>query len=210
MMLARNKFHIYAASQIVCCRTWQPIKFVWTKTILGFGKLGENCLLDAVPLSDILEIDLMQESFGSTSLQNRGSDEGGDDGGEKTQALLKSSSIAIPRVLRNATSKLNWPNDRPKDARGSFVLSPANSNNLSISTEEGGYNSGRKYYIHVNTDEERREIVQLLTKKFKAAKKMKEAKGRLKRMKEKLHRITTSNPFQYFFAMLIMTVSQPL
>lgn len=151
-----------------------------------------------MPLSDISEVNLMQDASWSASFgPNVGHQERDVDEDKKDKSLFKTNSIAKSfKALRSSTGGSN-----------EGIAMTLTSNNLLIVTEEGGYNSGRKYYIQTNSDSERREIADLLTVKFKAAKKSQEIKSRHKRMKENILRITSSNPFQYFFAMLIFAVS---
>ena len=185
--------------------TWQPIKLVWTKSIVAFGKAGEKSLFDAVPLSDISEVTLMQDISGPASIGTSvGSNERGGDDSMKEASQNKSKAFAIPRKVRRMSSVGN--NENPVKTPSA---PPAASNNLLIVTEEDGYNSGRKYYIQANSEFERRQIIDNLTSVYKAAKKSKEFLSRHKRMKENLLQITTSDPFQYFFAMLILAVSLP-
>ena len=120
--------------------------------------------------------------------------------------LKRSSTFGVPRILRKSNANESDERLNVASAKGSFSLLNSATYNLMIVTEEDGYNSGRKYCIQTDAEAERREIVELLTHKYKAAKKSKEAKSRFKKMRERIHRITTSDPFQYFFAMLIMVV----
>ncbi len=75
-----------------------------------------------------------------------------------------------------------------------------------IMTDDKGYNSGRKYYFQANSDFQRREIVDILGARSKAARISKEAKGKLERIRERVGDIIKSDPFQYFFAFLIAMV----
>ncbi len=77
---------------------------------------------------------------------------------------------------------------------------------LSIMTADDGYNSGRKYYFQANSDAERREIIDILAARSKAARLSKEAKGKIERIREIVGDVIKSNPFQYFFAFLIAMV----
>jgi hypothetical protein len=178
--------------------SWQPIILVWTKTIVAFGKAGEKCLIDAVPLSDISEVGLMQEISGPAGL-----------GGSSLSPNERGGDDAPNHALQSIAHSLAKPRKVQRNLSVGMSEGTVASNNFFLVTEEEGYNSGRKYYIQANSDTERREIIEMLTKVFKAAKKAKELQSRYARVKEKLHRITSSNQFQYFFAMLILAVSPP-
>ena len=178
-------------------RSWQKIKLAWTKAIIAFGKVAENRLIDAVPLSEIAHIHAMQDSnsslpFAPGSAPKEIRDLAPASGTQSNLSML-GKSMAFSGFRKDSTSL-----SEAQIAKGFTLI---------LMTDECGYNSGRKYYIQTNSDADRREIIQVLGKKCKAAKQSKNAKSRLDSVKATVRRLTTSNPFQYFFAMLIVAVS---
>ena len=150
--------------------------------------------MDAIPLEEISNIHAMQD-FKSKEADNAT----GSVSRPRIHSLLDNASNRI-RALRKPDRE-DRSADRPAAAQ---VVAPTHC--IAITTEEGGYNSGRKYYLKASSEAERREIVQRLTRKYRAVRKSVEAKGRLRQIQDRALRLTSSRPFQYFFATLIITV----
>ena len=127
-------------------------------------------------------------------------------------SAMKSASVGISRVTSRVLRKRS--STELESPSSSKVFSDSQSNpsavsptySISIATVANGYNSGRRYYIRANSDAERREIVSQLTTKSRIARKSREAKGRLERVRDRVRLLVTSTPFQYLFAILITGV----
>ena len=198
--------------------SWQPIKIAWTKSIIALGKLGEDTLIDAVPIDEVSEIHNMQEGSSIISVSHctasqveKGSSIADMSNLENHQSnskpsLLHQPSMWIPCLSRNgldssknltALQSKQAPVVMPKLAAGCVTV---------IMTDDKGYNSGRKYYFQAKCDADRREIVDILAAKTKTARLSKEAKGKIQRIRERVSVLTKSDMFQYFFAFLIAMV----
>ncbi len=122
------------------------------------------------------------------------------------------------RVSQTHQATMRMPRITRKTSESSKSLSGIQSNDgppgplgkglpvMLIITDENGYNSGRKYYFQTKSDADRREIVEVLAARSKAARTSKEAKGRLQKIRERVSVVTKSDMFQYFFAFLITMV----
>ena len=66
------------------------------------------------------------------------------------------------------------------------------------------YNSGRKYYIKTDSEDNHKKILVMLTEKAKKARSIKEAKTRLQKVRDSAAVVYASSPFQYLFAFLIV------
>ena len=66
------------------------------------------------------------------------------------------------------------------------------------------YNSGRKYYIKTDSEANYNKVMEMLTKKAKKARSIKEAKTRLQKVRDRAAVVYASSPFQYLFAFLIL------
>jgi hypothetical protein len=194
--------------------SWQPIKLAWTKTIIALGKLGEDTLIDAVPLDEVSDIHVMQEGSSMTPLpiQIEKSSSAADLENSQTksnQSLKHQSSMWMPRMSKkmlNSSKNLSAPqlNDAQPPCIGKGLTAGPM---MLIMTDENGYNSGRKYYFQTKSDAERREIMDALVTRSKLARTSKEAKGKLERIRERVSDFTKSDSFQYFFAFLIAMVT---
>ena len=200
----------YPHVRIGLFRSWQPIKMAWTKSVVAFGKVADNTLIDAVPLDEVLTIHVMQDANVLSSVINTASE-------LKTSPVDNAASAQQPKSAMSRIKSVARPtkpaatdlesSDLAKESSGKgSIMAP---NTITIVTDHNGYNSGRKYYIQAQSDGDRRKIIATLSIKSKAAKKEKEAKGRMQRAKEKVAKLTRSKPFQYFFAILIVLVSPP-
>jgi hypothetical protein len=201
-------------------RSWQPVKVAWTKSIIALGKLSEDTLIDAVPLDEVSEIHVMHEGSSNIPVSNHV---------EKVSSTADMSNLENPqnnskptnsqhsfqwkpsvslKRLDSAIKSLSAPqsNDAhdPPIAKGLAAAGPV----ILIMTDDKGYNSGRKYYFQTKSDVDRREIVDNLAARSKAARTSKEAKGKLQKIRERVSDIIKSDPFQYFFAFLIAMVTK--
>ena len=119
-------------------------------------------------------------------------------------SVMKNASERLTGGLKISASEDNI--DEKVENTAKVTYSTVVSNSFVLATEERGYNSGRKYYFQTSTDQQRKQIIAALTPKYKAARKSQQARSRLIRIKRKLVRILNSDPFQYFFASLIIAV----
>jgi hypothetical protein len=199
----------------------QPIKIAWTKSIIAFGKAGEDTLIDAVPLDEVTDIHIMQdgsmhipvsyslsnkaERVSSTSQADKSTQE--NDQNNSNQSHSQQSSTWIARLSRkgSACSK-NLSANQSNDAHAHNGKGLTATGSVMIMTNDHGYNSGRKYYFQAKSDSDRREIVEILAARSKAARASKEAKGKLQRIRDRVSAFTKSDSFQYFFAFLIAMV----
>jgi hypothetical protein len=178
------------------------------------GKLDTGTLIDAVPLDEVSEIHIMQEGSsnpanqvekGSSSL-DMGSFENSQNNINTKVSQTHQATMRMPRITRKTLESSKTlsgirSNDGPSAPLGKG-LGPV----MLIITDENGYNSGRKYYFQTKSDADRREIVEVLAARSKAARTSKEAKGRLQKIRERVSVVTKSDMFQYFFAFLIIMV----
>jgi hypothetical protein len=152
--------------------SWQPVRFVWTKTSAAFGKImGEDCrLMDAIPLEEIDHVHAMQDA----KIKDPPPD-AAPGAAPKRPSLLKTASIHISRAIRSDSDAAA---DRPANPK----LPALPPSTVLIATVEKGYNSGRKYYLQAASEAQRREVVDALDGRVRAARKAREAKGRLRRL----------------------------
>ncbi len=135
---------------------------------------------------------------------------------ESENTVKKTSSISdishieywVPRLSRKKSDIANKQSEiQPHDSNIHIGKGLSAARHVMfIRTDDNGYNSGRKYYLQTNTDANRREIVDSIAARSKAARIRKEAKGKLQRVRERVGALIKSNPFQYFFAVLIALV----
>jgi hypothetical protein len=198
--------------------SWQPIKMAWTKSIIALGKLGEDTLIDAVPLDEVSEIHNMQEGASSISASANPIEKGSstldlsnleNSQNKSKRSLTNQASSWMPRKNRkglDSTKNLSaiQSNDGPPALIGKGLTAAVPV--MLIMTDDHGYNSGRKYYFQAKSDADRREIVDTLSARSKAARTSKEAKGKVQKIRERVSAFTKSDIFQYFFAFLIAMV----
>ena len=77
---------------------------------------------------------------------------------------------------------------------------------LQIATVAEGYNSGRPYYIQLETIQSLQSLKKLLLKNSKAARKRAEARTTFRRIQYAVREVYDSQPFQIFVASLIAGV----
>ena len=81
---------------------------------------------------------------------------------------------------------------------------------LQIATVSDGHNSGRPYYLQVTEKESLTELMQLLIRNSKAARKRIQARTTFRRVQYAIRKIYNSQMFQIFVAILICAVSNIL
>jgi hypothetical protein len=111
--------------------------------------------------------------------------------------LLSSATALIPGKsnLGDAAQQADKPN----------LISHKYRFRAQIVTVNDGYNSGRKYYIKTDSEDTHKKIMEVLARKAKKARSIREAKTKFEKVRDKAAIIYASWPFQYFFAFLIAT-----
>ena len=178
--------------------------------MVAFGKVADSVLIDAVPLEEISNIYAIQDSNLLSNITSSGSDkspvvENGSITQQPKGALSRIKSVSLLPGKSTTTEPEAIESAKDSTGKGSIIA----PNTITIVTDQNGYNSGRKYYVEA-AEADRREIISTLLSRARVAKKEKEAKGRMQRAREKVARLTGSKPFQYFFAILIVFVSDAL
>ncbi len=170
-----------------------------------------------MPLDEVSEIHIMQEASSNFPVSNHvekvsstldiSNSENPQNNSKQTNSL---QSQWMPRIsLKRLDSIRNLSVPQSNDAQSHAIgkgLAAAGPVIL-IMTDDNGYNSGRKYYFQTKSDVDRREIVEVLAVRSKAARISKEAKGKMQRIRERVSAVTKSDSFQYFFALLIAMVT---
>ena len=81
------------------------------------------------------------------------------------------------------------------------------SNSVVVSTELDGYNSGRQYQFHSDSQDVRGRLVAQLRKLAAESRKREAGKTRFHKSQERLGRVVNSIPFQTILALIILAVS---
>ncbi len=77
---------------------------------------------------------------------------------------------------------------------------------MQIITVEEGFNSGRTYYLQASSEDECKDMTEVLKRMAKVARKRAEAKSKFRKIQEKVLKFYDSTPFQCGVAFLIIAV----
>ncbi len=143
---------------------------------------GEDIVRDLIPLSEVISVQPMGTS----------------------ESWPIPSSFKQPSLSGSKSMRTSRFGSSAKDCKV-----PAIANSIVISTTTEGYNSGRKYYFKLKSDESSDVLLKQLQKSAKEARKIKEGKTRFQNSQISLSRFMNSSPFQALTALLVLMVITP-
>ena len=186
------KFSGQFADHIFVGRSWQDRRVVWTHEELQFSRVGDLQLIDKIPMHEILcatkmsrmsfsvhDNELLQQRSRKEDLKTDASKECGTGKNHRTSSLVSSKR----------------GNTHPLD------------NTIQIKTIADGHNSGRSYYICLQSEDAYIQMMAEVTRLAKAARKKAQARSRFEKAQMKVRKVYNSNVFQKATAGLIVAVS---
>ena len=133
--------------------TWNMRRVVWTKSKIAFARVGEEMMMDAIPLDQVDSIQAMVHGFDSSS------------------AVLESYSDVKRENSENPIAACpRW--NAPHNKATKFVR---------IHTVPDGFNSGRPYFLRFPDEERCHQVAHDLTQLADAERRRVEAKSRFER-----------------------------
>ena len=134
--------------------TWNMRRVVWTKSKIAFARVGEEMMIDAIPLDQVDTVQVMAHEFDSSS--------------------------AVVGVHSDAKRSENTGNTIAACSRLNASLNGA-PKFLKIHTVPDGFNSGRPYFLRSPDEERCHEVASELKQLAEAERRRVEAKSRFER-----------------------------
>ena len=196
----------------------------WTSTTVSFGNRGNAdsfSLVDAIPLDEIQAITDMS----SANVDDGAKRQGKEAMEEPEHSRLELTHFANSGHILSAALIPGISIRESGQAQSSINIVHKYRFRAQIVTENDGYvlhadiierrlfeakhaissyNSGRKYYIKTDSEANYNKVMEMLTKKAKKARSIKEAKTRLQKVRDRAAVVYASWPFQNLFAILIL------
>jgi hypothetical protein len=174
-------------------RTWQSRKILWTKEILYFFRARENIPIDLIPLHEILSVSAMRDAAHKEHDHN-----------SQEHEHTPPDEIWTWRKMVIEKSNESDAGELADDMNP--VLSQYEAL-LQVKTVQQGFNSGRTYYIHADSEHHREQVVQELTKASAKSLARKLAASRFRSSQRYVRAFYESARFQILVGVLILTVS---
>lgn len=165
--------------KLVSSYEWKPMSIALTSSALFFSRPGEEVLRDLIPLSEVVDVKKRHDIPGEDFMRATESESSGAHGSNKSMRIKRISSLMSKE--RNETLQI-----------------------VQIRTVENGFNSGRSYYLKVETEEGCNEWVSALRAQVdKAVMQKKAGPNVFRRLRFHLRRFYRNIVFQSAVALLI-------
>jgi hypothetical protein len=142
--------------------TWNMRRVVWTKSKIAFARVGEEMMMDAIPLDQVRSVQIIVHEFDSSSAVL---------GIHCDAKRLESTENPIAACQRLDASQT------------------AATKCIKIQTVPDGFNSGRPYFLRFPDEERCHHVALELNQLAVAERRRVEAKSRFKRHQASVHRV---------------------
>ncbi len=159
-----------------------------TNEVISFALVNDENEIDRIPLCEVLCVDEMIQ----------------------TEFLARTDIAAHERKNSRRTSMFQSNSNswlvKSEDEQGGDRTSSRTGNAFQIATDTNGYNSGRSYYLQAAGTNQKQEIIAVLRKFSKIARKRAEVKSSLRQTQDRVRETYISWQFQTGAALLIVAV----
>lgn len=148
---------------------WYERMIVVTNEIVAIGHVGENKMIDSIPLVEIVDVQIVKHDSSSPIGGRKCSTANAKQARGRRKSVADSNVAALPR--RRASVASTGGRGRISSVESGMSMGDSDDKfEFVIKTEPDGYNSGRPYFLRVAMDEQRTHWVACLKTAIKEAK----------------------------------------